>query len=78
MGKRNHLRRTEDAALRATEARYRTLFNSIDEGFCIIEMKYEVQNQPIDYRFIEANPAFERQTGLKDAPGKWMRSRAGA
>jgi hypothetical protein len=32
-------RGVDGAALRASELRYRTLFNSIDEGFCITEMK---------------------------------------
>ena len=31
-------RKRAEEALRASEARYRTLFNSIDEGFCTIEM----------------------------------------
>src|SRR3954470_3349523 len=30
-----------DAALRASEARYRTLFEAIDRGFCIVEMKFD-------------------------------------
>jgi len=60
-------------ALRESEERYRTLFNSMDEGFCIIEMIYDEHERPIDYRFLEINPAFERQTGLPDAKGKRMR-----
>ena len=63
-------------ALAASNQRYRTLFNSIDAGFCIFEMKYDEQGRPIDYRFIETNPAFERHTGLVDAVGKWMRDLA--
>ncbi len=31
---------------------------------------------PVDYRFVEINPAFEAQTGLVDAQGKWMRELA--
>ena len=27
---------------------------------------------PIDYRFIEVNPAFERQAGLGDVEGRWV------
>lgn len=49
------------------------LFNSIDEGFCIIEMIFDERKKPIDYRFILINSSFERQTGLKDAVGKRMR-----
>ncbi|KKW91494.1 MULTISPECIES: hybrid sensor histidine kinase/response regulator [Sphingobium] len=54
--------------------KYRSLFNSIDAGFCIIEMIFDAAGKPIDYRFIETNPAFSRQTGLTDAVGKTMRS----
>jgi PAS domain S-box-containing protein len=61
------------AARRASESRYRTLFNSIDEGFCVIEMAFDEQGNATDYRFVETNPAFEQQTGLTSAVGKWMR-----
>jgi PAS domain S-box-containing protein len=53
-----------------SEAKYRTLFESMDQGFCILEMIYDDRNQPVDYRFLEANPVFEKQTGLKEAIGK--------
>lgn len=46
---------------------YRDLFNSIEEGFCVVEMIFDAQNKPIDYRFLEVNPAFERQSGIHDA-----------
>ncbi len=60
-------------ALRESDDRYRTLFESIDEGFCIIQMIFDDHDKPVDYRFLEINPAFERQTGLSDALGKRMR-----
>jgi PAS domain S-box-containing protein len=69
-------RKRAELALRASEARYRTLFGSIDEGFCIIEMIFDEQDQPVDYRFLEINPSFEKQTGLRDALGKRMRELA--
>ncbi len=59
-----------EAALRDSEERYRNLFDSIDEGFCVIEMIYDEQGQPIDYTFLETNPAFERQSGLSQAKGR--------
>jgi len=55
---------------RASEERYKTLFNSIDEGFCIFEMLFDEQGRPINYLFLQANPMFEAQTGLRDVVGK--------
>jgi PAS domain S-box-containing protein len=65
---------SDKAARRASEARYRALFNSMDEGFCVIEMAFDEADKPTDYRFLETNPAFEQQTGLTHAVGKWMRT----
>ncbi len=59
--------------LRDSEERYRTLFTSIDEGFCLIEMLYDDKGAPNDWRFLEVNPAFETQNGLKQATGKTVR-----
>ncbi len=53
-----------------SEGRYRTLFESIDEGFCILEVMFDEDDRPIDYRYVEINPAFEKHTGLEDALGK--------
>jgi len=55
------------------EARYRWLFDHIDAGFCIIEVKFDAYGVPQDYRFLETNPAFQRHSGLLDADGRWMR-----
>jgi PAS domain S-box-containing protein len=55
------------------EDNHKILFNSIDEGFCIIEMIFDEQGKPADYRFLTINASFERQTGMKDAAGKRMR-----
>jgi len=62
-----------EAELRSSEARYRTLFEAIDAGFCIIEMVYDPDGRPADYVFIEANPAFERQAGFEVHHGRRMR-----
>ncbi len=56
-------------ALKKSEEQYRALFNSIDEGFCVMEMLFDDNDLPIDYRFLEVNPVFERMTGLKNAKG---------
>ena len=54
-----------DKLLRESEARYRSLFNAMNEGFAIHELVYDVKGEPCDYRFLDVNPAFERLTGLK-------------
>jgi PAS domain S-box-containing protein len=59
--------------LRASEERYRTLFNSVDEGFCIFEMLFDEAGRPVDYRFLEMNPMFERHTGMANAVGRTAR-----
>ena len=66
-------RKRAEEALRQSEARYRTLFETMDEGFCIFEMIFDEQHKPLDYRFLEGNPAFARFTGLENAIGKTAR-----
>lgn len=63
-------RKLADLALRNSEQKYRTLFNFIDEGFCIFELIYDDGGQAIDWIYTEANPAFERQTGYINPIGK--------
>ncbi len=61
-----------EAALRDSEERYRTLFNSMDQGFALIEV-LAAPGEPTDFRFIEVNHAFEAQSTLAGAQGRWMR-----
>jgi PAS domain S-box-containing protein len=56
-------KRAEDRA-RASEERYRTLFTSIDEGFCIAEILFDASGRGVDHRFVEVNPSFEKLTGI--------------
>ncbi|HEY6145878.1 MAG TPA: GAF domain-containing protein, partial [Solirubrobacterales bacterium] len=69
------LQRTHDRRRRESEEQYRILFEAIEDGFCIIEMKFD-GDRAIDYRFVETNPAFAGQSGLQNAQGKWMRDLA--
>jgi PAS domain S-box-containing protein len=59
------------AALRRAEERSRTILETIEAAFAIVEVKYDADDQPIDYRFLEANPAFEHQAGV-NLRGKWV------
>jgi len=67
-----------EQALRESERRYRKLFESLDEGFCVIEVLFDDAGKSIDYRFLEANPAFVAQTGIVDGVGRRMRELAPA
>ena len=60
-------------ALLESEERYRNLFNSMDEGYCIVDMIFDAHGKPCDYRFLDVNPSFEALTGMHGAEGKRIR-----
>ena len=61
-------------AIKQSEARYRALFGSINSGFCVVEVRLDAPDGRIDYRVIEANPAFYDQSGLPPSVlGGWVR-----
>jgi PAS domain S-box-containing protein len=62
-----------EEALRESATLYRTLLNSMDEGFCIIQLIFDQAGKPVDYRFLEISASFAKQTGMQDAVGKRMR-----
>ena len=66
-------RRQAEGAVREREAQYRALFDSMDEGYCVVEMIFDDGGAAIDYRFLEINPAFEKHTGISGAQGRTMR-----
>ncbi len=61
--------RTTEGVLAESEARYRALFDAVDSGLCVVEMRFDADDRAVDYRFVEVNPAFAAQTGLHDAVG---------
>jgi len=72
-------RHKAELALRASETRYRTLFESIESGFCVIEVRSgDGETAAGDLRIVEANPAFERHSGLFGAHDQWLRTLAPA
>jgi signal transduction histidine kinase/ActR/RegA family two-component response regulator len=66
-------RKRYEAAMHESEARYRTLFDSMDEGYCIVRMVFDEADKPVDYVFEVLNRAFEQHTGLHDAVGRSVR-----
>src|SRR5207237_4351459 len=66
-------RKRAEEEFRKSEEKYRTLFDSVDEGVCTIEVLFDENEKAIDYRFLEVNPSFEKQTGIQNAPGRSMR-----
>ena len=51
-------------ALRESEDRFRSLFASMSEGVALHELVYDDDGRPVDYRIVDANPAFERNTSI--------------
>jgi PAS domain S-box-containing protein len=72
--RRQYEARARLIALRESEERYRTLFETMDEGFCILEVLLGPDPSRTDLRIVEANPAFERHSGLSTAQDKHLRS----
>ena len=70
---RQRERRDYERRLEAKEERYRALFESIDEGFCVIKLLRGPDGEVYDFRYEEANHAFTTQTGLENPVGKTMR-----
>jgi signal transduction histidine kinase len=76
-------RKQIEHALRQAKGSYHDLFNSIDEGFCVLEkfavtakadsQQRNLKPQLSDYRYIESNPAFEVHSGLMNVTGKSLR-----
>ena len=65
-------RKRAEEAQRESAAKYSYLFESIDEAFCIVELLFDGE-RPVDYRFLETNPAFERHTGITQGVGRQAR-----
>ena len=67
----------EREALREREAHYRALFNTIDDGFCVIQFIDGPHGPLSDYVHVEANPAYVVNAGIPDIVGKRLREIVG-
>jgi len=63
----------DDRARMADERRYRALFESMDEGFCVIEFFDGPHGPDSDYVHIMANAAYERHAGIPNVVGQTLR-----
>jgi hypothetical protein len=68
-----HQEKQGEERIRISEAKYRNLFNTMEQGFCIIEVIFDEKKKPVDYRFVEVNPVFGEHTGLQHALSKTAR-----
>jgi PAS domain S-box-containing protein len=55
------------SALRASEEKYRSLFEAMGQGYVELVMERDREGRALDYRFVELNPAFERLIGVSAA-----------
>jgi PAS domain S-box-containing protein len=58
-------RKQAEEELVKSENKFSALFNTMQEGFALHEIICDAKGKPIDYRFLDINPAFEDLTGLK-------------
>jgi PAS domain S-box-containing protein len=58
------VRKQSENALNESEAKYRTLFTQMSEGFALHEVVYDETHIAVDYKIININPAFEKQVGI--------------
>jgi len=54
-----------EEALRKSEEHYRMLFTNMTEGFALTEIVCDKDGRPYDYRYLEVNPAYELNNGVK-------------
>jgi len=68
-------RKQAEAALMQSEERYRTLFETMTDGFSLDEIILDDTGNPVDLCYLSVNPAFERHTGLRaeDVVGRTIR-----
>ena len=67
-------RASAERAVRQSAERYRLLFESMTEGFAVVEAVRDERRRRLDYAFVECNPAFAAQIGAADTLGSTLRS----
>ena len=54
-----------DKNLEASQKKYQSLYNSMNEGVAIHDIVYDNEHKPVDYIIIDTNPMYEKIVGLK-------------
>ncbi|MEI6132599.1 MAG: HD domain-containing phosphohydrolase [Bacillota bacterium] len=63
---RNHIEhRKVHLEIQNKEVHYRMLFNSMMNGYATHEIIFDEKGTPIDYKYVDVNPAFEAMTGVR-------------
>ncbi|SFS11600.1 PAS domain S-box protein [Sphingomonas jatrophae] len=62
------------AEVRASEEKYRTLFETMGQGFIELKVMHDEHGRPVDLHYLELNPAFERQFGVSVAQARGKRA----
>jgi PAS domain S-box-containing protein len=57
-------RKQAEKALRESEKRFHSLYSSMSEGVCLHEIVHDESGNPVDYRILDVNPAYEFITGI--------------
>ncbi|MCX6159764.1 MAG: PAS domain S-box protein, partial [Ignavibacteriae bacterium] len=58
-------RKKAEEALRESEEKFKLLVTQMKQGLALHEVIYDNTGKVVDYRFIELNESFEKQTGLR-------------
>ena len=68
-------RQRMEQALRESEQQYRALFEAMQEAFAVGEIICDPAGKPVDWRYLDVNPAFESMFGRKrpEAVGRTYR-----
>jgi len=70
-------RKKAQTALHASQERYRMLFESMAQGFGLVQMLAgQGSHAPVDFRILEVNAMVHKHTGLLGASGKTLRELA--
>jgi PAS domain S-box-containing protein len=56
-------------SLKESEERFRSLFENMAEGVALHEIMFDENGNPLDYRILDFNPAYERHTGMSPTRG---------